>query len=227
MKPNISELHHKILASIVDKGSAPTIRVLAESLGCTVRAVRKSLRALEDYHGVVLHKHNDEIWIAHPFSLAPTNFLIRSKTREWWGNCAWCSLGVAVLVGGEVQITTTLGANDKQVTIKVKGEEINQPDLLVHFPTPMSRIWDNVIYSCSMMLVFETKEQINTWCYAHNVAKGDIKRLADLHPFAAEWYGRHLDLNWKKWTVSEARELVDRHEFSGPIWSLPKNRNRF
>jgi len=83
-RPSLPELHQKILVSIVDKGSAPTIRVLAESLGWTVPAVRQSLRALEDYHGAVLHQHNDEIWIAHPFSLAPTNFLVRSKTREWW-----------------------------------------------------------------------------------------------------------------------------------------------
>jgi hypothetical protein len=226
-KPSLSELHQKILVSIVDKGSAPTIRGLAESLGSTVRIVRQSLRALEDYHGVVLHQHNDEIWIAHPFSLAPTNFLVRSKTREWWANCAWCSLGVAALVGGEVQITTTLGANDKQITIEVTDGEVSQPDLLVHFPTPMSRVWDNVIYSCSMMLVFQTEEQINMWCSAHNVAKGDIKRLAALYPFAAEWYGGHLDLNWKKWTVSEAQELMDRHGFSGPIWSLPTDKNRF
>ncbi len=227
MNPTTSELHQAILASIVDSGAAPTTRVLAESFRCSTGAIRKSLRALEDCHGVVLHKHNDEIWVAHPFSLAPTNFLVRSRTREWWGNCAWCSLGVASLVGGKVQIITTLGANDKQVIIEVMGKEVSRPDLLVHFPTPMSRVWDNVIYSCSMMLVFQTEGQINTWCSTHNVAKGDIKRLDALYPFAAEWYGRHLDRNWRKWTVPEARELMDRHGFSGPIWSLPNEDGRF
>jgi len=227
MSPIILDLNQNILASIVDRGSASAISILAKSLGCSVRPIKQSLHALEDHHGVVLHHHSDEIWVAHPFSLAPTNFLVRSKTKEWWGNCAWCSLGVAALVGGDVQITTTLGANDKQITIEVKDGGVSHPDLLVHFPIPMSRVWDNVIYSCSMMLVFETEEQINIWCSAHNVAKGDIKRLAELYPFAAEWYGRHLDLNWKKWTVSEARELMDRHGFWGPIWSLPDEKGRF
>ena len=227
MKPDISELHQTILATIVDNGFAPTIGSLADIFGCSTGTVKHSLHELEDYHGVVLHKHNGEIWVAHPFSLAPTNFLIRSKKREWWGNCAWCSLGVAALVANEVQITTTLGANDKQVTIEVAGKEINQPDLLVHFPTPMSRIWDNVIYSCSMMLVFETEGQIDRWCSIHNVAKGGIKRLDALYPFAAEWYGRYLDPNWRKWTISEVRELMDRHGFSGPIWSLPNDKGRF
>ncbi|HIM71322.1 MAG TPA: hypothetical protein EYM43_00045 [Alphaproteobacteria bacterium] len=227
MKPDISELHQTILTTIVHSGFAPTIAALADSFGCSPKTVKNLLHELEDYHGVVLHKHNDEIWVAHPFSLAPTNFVIRGKTQEWWGNCAWCSLGIATLVGDEVQITTTVGANDKQVTIEVAGKEISRPDLLVHFPTPMSRIWDNVIYSCSMMLVFETEGQINRWCSIHNVAKGDIKRLDTLYPFAAEWYGRHLDPNWRKWTVSEARELMDRHGFSGPIWSLPNDKGRF
>ena len=227
MKPDISELHRIILASIIDNGSAPTIRLLAEMFDCSAGAVTQSLHELENYHGVVLHNHNNEIWVAHPFSLAPTNFLIRNQTGEWWGNCAWCSLGVAALVGGVVQITTTLGANDKQVTIEVAGKEINQPDLLVHFPTPMSRVWDNVIYSCSMMLVFQTEAQIDRWCSIHNVGKGDIKRLDTLYPFAAEWYGRHLDPHWRKWTVSEACELMTRHGFSGPIWSLPNDKGRF
>ena len=45
----------------------------------------------QEYHGVVLHSNEPKIWVLHPFSLAPTNFYVKSEKGEWWGNCAWCS----------------------------------------------------------------------------------------------------------------------------------------
>ena len=227
MKPDVAGLHHVVIRSIVQNGFAPTINSLAEHFNCSSKKIRSSLRRLQEYHGVVLHESSDEIWIIHPFSLAPTNFLVRQGAQEWWGNCGWCSLGIAALVGGRVEIITTLGADDRQVTIEIEGEDISGPGLLVHFPTPMAKIWENVVYSCSMMLVFETEDHIDKWCYRHNVPKGDIKRLDELYPFAAEWYGKYLDVNWKKWTVLEARELMDRHGFSGPSWALEDRAGRF
>ena len=38
--------------------------------------------------GVVLQPNSDEIWVAHPFSSAPTTCVVRSDSRTWWGNCA-------------------------------------------------------------------------------------------------------------------------------------------
>ena len=227
MKLDIAGLHHAVITSVVENGFAPSITSLAELFNCSRKKIRSSLKELQEYHGVVLHENSDEIWVIHPFSLAPTNFLVRQGGQDWWGNCGWCSLGIATLVGGRVEIITTLGADDRQVVIEVEGKHVSQPGLLVHFPTPMAKIWDNVVYSCSMMLVFETEDHIDKWCSRHNMPKGDIKRLDELQPFAAEWYGKYLDVNWKKWTVSEACELMDRHGFSGPTWALEERAGRF
>jgi hypothetical protein len=175
-----ASLHHAIMSDIVGRGSAPKAAELAERFGCSDDAVRAALRRLAD-------------------------FLVRRDEREWWGNCAWCSLGIAALVGGPVTITTTLGANDSQVTIRVDDGEVDTRDLLVHFPIPMTRVWNNVIYACSMMLVFDSEAKIDSWCA----------------------YGRHLDPDWHKWTVPEARALIDRHGLSGPIWALPSTEGRF
>jgi hypothetical protein len=227
MTPTGARLHHAILCDIVDRGRAPTVNELARRFASSDEAIRKALRRLADDHGVVLHPHDDEVWVAHPFSLAPTGFLVRRDEREWWGNCAWCSLGIAALVGGPVTITTTLGANDSQVNIRVDDGEVDTPDLLVHFPIPMTRVWNNVIYACSMMLVFDSEAKIDSWCARHGIAKGDVRPIGTVARFAADWYGRHLDPDWHKWTVSEARALIDRHGLSGPIWALPSEDGRF
>ena len=72
-------------------------------------AVIAALKALQEYHGVVLHPASSEIWVIHPFSAAPTNFWVQGTRGGWWSNCAWCSAGIAALVG-DVTITTMLGA---------------------------------------------------------------------------------------------------------------------
>jgi hypothetical protein len=54
-------------------------------------AVVAGLRALQDYHGVVLHPTSCEIWVTHPFSAAPTNFWVQSAQGSWWAN--WMVLG--------------------------------------------------------------------------------------------------------------------------------------
>ena len=45
--------------------------------------------------------------------------------------------------------------------------------------------------------------------------------------FAAEWYARHADANWTKWSAREAAEIFRRHNLTGPIWSLPNDTGRF
>ncbi len=108
-------LHYTILKHIIDKGFAPNPETLSSILNVDVADVEKGLYDLQDYHGVVLHPKKPEIWVIHPFSLAPTNFFIQSSKGIWWGNCAWCSLGVAALLKEDLTITTNLGAQDQQI----------------------------------------------------------------------------------------------------------------
>src|SRR5688572_22573682 len=122
-------LHYIILRHIIGHGFAPDVATLAQMLGSGNDEIVKGLNALQEYHGVVLHPNEPMVWVIHPFSLAPTNFLVKSKKGFWWGNCAWCSLGIAALLQEDVSITTRIAAYDKQVTIRIKDGEIQQEDL--------------------------------------------------------------------------------------------------
>lgn len=117
-------LHYTILKDIIDKGHAPSVQSLSNTLNVKEEAIINGLYTLQEYHGVVLHPKEPKIWAIHPFSLAPTNFYVRSKTGEWWGNCAWCSLGIAALLKEDVKITTTLGGETKQIEINIVNGEI-------------------------------------------------------------------------------------------------------
>lgn len=81
---NHSSLHEAIITSFLERERAPAVAELAARFCCGQEQIRSSLRALADYHGVVLHPHNDEVWVAHPFSAAPTTCVVRSGPRAWW-----------------------------------------------------------------------------------------------------------------------------------------------
>jgi hypothetical protein len=222
-----SYLHYTIIKYIIDNGFSPDTETLSNLLDTDIGEIEKGLYALQEYHGVVLHPNEPKIWVIHPFSLAPTNFLVKSEKGTWWGNCAWCSLGIAALLKENVTITTRFGAYDEQIVIHINNGEVREKDLYIHFPIAMKKAWDNVIYTCSNMLVFKDEEQINNWTTRHNIPKGDIQAIANVWEFSKKWYGNHLNPAWKKWTMEEAKEIFLQFGLRGKIWDLESSTSRF
>lgn len=222
-----ANLHHAIIEGIIKKGYAPSVDVLAKTLKTSTEAIVNGLYDLQDYHGVVLHPGEAKVWVIHPFSLAPTNFYVTSSTGEWWGNCAWCSLGIAALLKDDVKIITTLGAEATQIEINIINGVIQEKGLHIHFPIPMKNAWDNVIYTCSTMLVFENVEQVEHWCCKHNIPQGDLQPVEKIWAFAQRWYGNHLNEDWSKWTIKEAKQIFRDYGLDHAIWDLGESQERF
>lgn len=227
MELSNSALHHRILSEIVERGFAPNLTELGDWFQRPLEDVISALRRLADDHGVVLHPQSYEIWVAHPFSLAPTSFFVTSAGRLYWGNCAWCSLGVAALLGGTATIRTQLAWSTKQVDVRIESGRLLDRDYLVHFPVPMAKAWDNVTYTCSMMLLFEDSAAVDSWCERFGKERGDVRPIEQIWEFSREWYGQHLATDWRKWTSEEAKEMFVRHGLSGPTWQLDSLNERF
>lgn len=222
-----SNLHFSIIKGIIDNGFAPNVGELSKTLNADKNEIVRGLKDLQEYHGVVLHPNEPKVWVIHPFSLAPTNFYVKTNNGEWWGNCAWCSLGIAALLKDDVKITTTIGAETKQIEINIVNGEIQEKNYFIHFPIPMKNAWDNVIYTCSNMLVFENEEQIDNWTRKHNIPKGDIQPIEKIWNFSKKWYGNHLNPKWTKWTIEEAKEMFREFELNDRIWKLDDSTERF
>jgi hypothetical protein len=220
-------LHYTIIKHIIDEGYAPDLKTLSLLLNIDPSKIKRALYELQDYHGVVLHPDKPAVWVIHPFSMAPTNFFVKSARGSWWGNCAWCSLGVAALLKEDLTITTRLGAYDEQIVIHISDGKLIEKNFLVHFPVPMANAWNNVIYTCSTMLVFRNEEQIIEWSKQHNIPMGDIQPLDNVWAFSKKWYGNHLNPDWEKWTMQEAREIFKEFNLTDKIWDLEKSEERF
>jgi hypothetical protein len=77
-----SILHNTIIKFIIDKGYALDVDELANLLETTTGNIVAALHNLQDNHGVVLHPNSSRIWVIHPFSLAPTKFLVHCEGKE-------------------------------------------------------------------------------------------------------------------------------------------------
>ncbi|MGN6185995.1 MAG: alkylmercury lyase family protein [Thermoanaerobaculia bacterium] len=222
-----SSLHHAIISHFLIHLRPPTIRELASHFHCDEAAVRNALRVLAEHHGVVLHPMSDEVWIAHPFSAAPTTCVVSAGNRKWWGNCAWCSFGVAHLAGGSATIETRLGAIGDSVTIRIEDGRLLDTSFVVHFPVPMRHAWDNGVFTCSVQLLFRDEAEVDEWCRVRGIPKGDVRPIEQVWTFAREWYGRHADADWTKWSMREAAEIFRRHNLTGATWTLGNESERF
>ncbi len=224
---NNSSLHHHIIRHIVDKGRAPKIKEMLGFFEVSEDAMIAALKKLQDYHGVVLHPVSSEVWVLHPFSTAPTNFWIESETGSWWGNCAWCSLGAAALLKQDLTISTTLGGESQQVVIDIRDGQLVNESICIHFPIPMVKAWENVTYTCSTMLMFGSESEVDSWCDRHGMQKGDVQPISKVWEFSKVWYGNHLNTDWVKWSVDEARQIFDRFGLTNSIWQMPSIESRF
>ena len=222
-----AHLHHELIRALLDTCSVPNNEELTDQLHCSVSDLERCFDELAEQHGVVLHPNSHRVWVLHPFSLAPTPFLVRAGDRRWWGSCAWCSFGIAALVDEPCTITSSLGAEEERVVITVENRRVSPDDLLVHFPIPMARAWDNVVYTCSTMLLFRDADEVRAWSRRHSLPVGDLQPVAKVMELATRWYGDYLRPDWRKRSTREARVIFRDLGFSHPVWDLDSTSSRF
>ncbi|HZV69224.1 MAG TPA: alkylmercury lyase family protein [Saprospiraceae bacterium] len=221
---NAQEFHDKIRLQInrfiFYNGFAPDVDELAAGMFADPKRVEEGLHQLAEDHALVLHPDSSKIWVAHPFALFPTLFWVESGDKQWWGNCAWCALGIAALAKEDTRIFTTIGGEEDRVIIEIRENDLMTNDLLVHFPIPAKRLWDNVLYTCANTLVFKTENQVDEWCQRHRVPKGEVHSMDRVWELSKLWYGYYLDDDWKRKTPEIAENIFREVGFSGEFWKM-------
>jgi len=152
-------LHCAIIRHIVDTGHAPSLQRLAELAKLTEDRALSILKKLESIHGVILVPNSSRIWSIHPFALNPTSFWVSTAdaTRGWWANCAWCALGIGAAIQQDLTITTSDGGEGDLLKFSVVAGRPSRIDLLMNFPYPPERWWDNSFAPCANILFFSRR----------------------------------------------------------------------
>ncbi len=96
------------------------------------------------------------IALAHPFGTIDFGFSVKGTHTLWWGGCVWDSFAIPNLVPGEpsVLVATTCPACGRPHAWTVTSEAPPEGDQVAHFLVPVTRIWDDVLFTCGNQRVF-------------------------------------------------------------------------
>ena len=47
-----------------------------------------------------------------------------------------------------------------------------------------------------------------------------MQPLNKLQQLAVRWYGKHLEVDWRKWTVAEAQQIFNSLGFTSTTWRI-------
>lgn len=214
------DLRGLLARMIAARGHAPDLAELAAAAQADPAAVEQSLRRLHDGHALLLHPHNCEPWVVHPFALSAAGCWVETPARGYWANCLYCGLGIAAALDSDAVVTTRLGGESETVRYRVERGRLVDAEGVFHLSVPAARWWDNVIFACASFQPFAREADIDGWCERHAMPRGAVMSLEQLWPFARDWYGGCLRTPWRKRGPEQVRALFAAHGLTGPFWQV-------
>ena len=160
--------------------------------------------------------------MAHPFAAINLGFSVMGSTTLWWGGCAWDSFALPSLLAEDrsVLVATRCPACESALSWVVDDRRPPKGEEVAHFLVPMSRAWDDVVYTCSNQRLFCSEECVDRWLVATANERGYVMDLTTLWHFAADWYTGRLDPGYTRREPSEAKEYFRSVGLQGPFWGL-------
>jgi hypothetical protein len=221
--PNSPErIHYLLTTYVIERGHAPDVESLARLAGCSAGQAAQGLKLLSDMHGVILEPDSTRVWSLHPFALAPTPFWVSTDDRRgWWANCAWCSLGIAAALKHDVTISAGDGAEGEPLSFRVEAGRPARADLVVHFPYPPARWWDNPYAPCANILFFSDPARVAAWCEHHGRPHGAVVAIETVAKLAELWFGDYASPDWRRKSAREAEAIFRAIELDQAFWALP------
>lgn len=139
------QVRAEVYASFRDRSTPPSAEALSDSLRVPRSRVVSALHALADEHCLVLVPGSESVWMAHPFSGIPTDFVVTVGERRWFANCVWDGLSILAL-SGDGSLDTRSPATGGVMHFEV-ADGIVHGEGIVHFLVPARRFWDDIGYT--------------------------------------------------------------------------------
>ncbi len=123
-----------VYETVVQSGRPPSPLETARRFGLSPIEARLAFQRLQDEHdALVLLPGSPYIWMAEPFSAAPTDYPVHSARMSWFGNCVWDALAIAALVGVDADIPTACPASGAELILSVRNGRLSPIEAVVHF----------------------------------------------------------------------------------------------
>jgi hypothetical protein len=134
-----------VYTSFVDDGGPPDAEALARRLGLSLGALHASYEHLAEEQALVLDPRSRAIWMAIPFSAAPTPVRVRAEDgRSWWANCAWDGLGIPAMLGVDATVETACPATGAPIRVPIRAGRPAPGLWALRMAVPLAKWWDDI-----------------------------------------------------------------------------------
>ena len=104
-------------------------------------------KELHNRHALFLEPETLTIRMANPFSGISTDFKVFANEKTYFANCAWDMLGIPAALHSDATIEAICTESKESVQLEIRNGQISSGNLLVHFPLPFARWYDDLVFT--------------------------------------------------------------------------------
>lgn len=143
----IWQVRHFVYQNFAETTHPPSVGETANHFDITNEEATELYKELHHRHAFFLDLETLKIRMANPFSGIPTDFKVTANEKTYFANCAWDMLGIPAALHADAIIEAKFTESNEEVKLKVKNGKVSNSDLLVHFPLPFSRWYDDLVFT--------------------------------------------------------------------------------
>ena len=136
-----------VYAYFADTTRPPSVEETAVHFGISTEEASELYKELHNRHALFLDLDKAAIRMANPFSGIPTDFKVHANGKTYFANCAWDMLGIPAVLHCDAVIDAVFTESNEPIQLEVKDGKVTNGDLLVHFPLPFSRWYDDLVFT--------------------------------------------------------------------------------
>ena len=216
----VEDLRLLVYAQLSTQGRVQTTEQLAASLDLTVAQTTAGLHTLHASRDLVLDD-TDQVVLAHPFATANFGFSVMGEATIWWGGCAWDAFAIPHLVYAEPDTLVATRCPQCRTPHAWNVTRTTAPagDQVVHFATPMARVWDDVVHGCQHQRIFCNDTCLDSYLAEHSPTDPGFRfDIPTLWHLASHWYEGRLDRGYRRREPAAAATYFASVGLTGPFW---------
>ncbi len=144
---DIWEVRAFVYQHFADTTHAPSVDETARHFNITQEEAGEIYKELNNRHALFLEPNTLNIRMAWPFSAIPTDFKVHANGKTYFANCAWDMLGIPVAMHRDAVIEAVFTESNETVQMEVNQGQITNNNLLIHFPLPFARWYDDLVFT--------------------------------------------------------------------------------
>lgn len=138
---------HFVYSHFADTTRPPSVDETAAHFDISTEQASELYNELHNRHALFLDVDKVAIRMANPFSGIPTDFKVHANGKTYFANCAWDMLGIPAALHCDAVVDAVCTESNEFVHLEVKDGQITNSPLLIHFPLPFARWYDDLVFT--------------------------------------------------------------------------------